>query len=322
MAETDWSQFIPGLIVEIFGGLIVLGLIAYFKSEKIKKWFDRLLNKMVSTTKWLIAKWRLIVLHSFIVVLGVVFFRIYADWRILTFSLLCYVVGLLSWGLTIGRPISFRKSKSTESKTKYLPIPLIPGVGNSYLKSRYVAPPSGDVFLGKAQFRLESNTLIFDTNEQIRYYIQRNDGGKDIDFKLPKPQNQVKSAFFLINSSNSKSIYAQQDVGEIKLVFKDAPPIVIELVLGKNIREWCPGNPGDYVREASSPMLTMNAWTGLSRHGGNAVIDCLQIPVYESMRNCFLEKIVLTHKPVQQSPDTMVVHFSIFAVSLEIVQGI
>jgi hypothetical protein len=324
MPESNWSQFIPELIVAFVGVLFALvagGVIAYLRSDKFKKWFDRLLNKMMLASKWLIAKWYLIVLHSLVVVLGTVVFRIYADWRILAFSFVCYVVGLLSWGLSIGRPISFGRSKSTGSKTKYLPIPLIPGIGNSYLKSRYIAPPSGDVFLGKAQFRLEPDALIFDTNEHIRYYMPRKDSGKEIDFQLPKPQNQVKSAYFLINSGNSKSIYAHQDIGEIRLVFKDAPPIVVELVLGENIREWCPGNPGDFVREASSPMITMDAWTGLSKHGGNAVIDCLQIPVYECMRNCFLEKIVLVHKSLQRPPDTMGVHFPIFAVSLEIAQG-
>ncbi len=320
MPESNWSQFIPDLIVALAAvlfALVVGGGVAYLKSNKFKKWFDRLLKEIVLASKWVVAKWHLIVLHSLVVIWGTVVLRIYADWKILAFSLVCYMLGLLSWGLFIGRPISFSRSKSTESKTKYLPISLIRSIGNSYLKSRYIAPPSGDVFLGKAQFRLEPDALIFDTNQQIRYCTPRKDGGKEIDLPLPEPQNQVKSAYFLINSSNSKSIYKYQHIGEIMLVFKDAPPIVIELVLGDNIREWCPGNPGDFVREASSPMITMDAWTGLSKHGGNAVIDCLQIPVYECMRNCFLENIVFVHKSQQQPPDTMGVHFSIFAVSLE-----
>lgn len=325
MPESNWSQFIPSLINTFIGVLLTLivgGVIAYLKPNRFKKWFNQLLTKMTLALKWLISKWQLIVLHSFVVILGVVILRIYSDWRILAFSFICYVVGLLSWGLYIRRPISFSRSKSTESKTKFLPISLFPGIGNSYFKSRYIAPPSGDVFLGNARFRLETDALIFDTNEQIRDYSPRNDGGKEIDFQLPKPQNQIKSCYFLINSGNSKSIYAHQGIGEIRLVFKDAPPIVVELVLGENIREWCPGNPGDFVRDASGPMITMDAWTGLSKHGGNAVIDCLQIPVYACMRNCFLEKIILVHKSLQKPPDTMGVHFSIFAMSLEVAQGI
>lgn len=325
MPESNWSQFVPDLIVAFVGAFFVLvvgGVVAYLRSDKFKKWFDRLLNKMILASKWLIAKWHLVVLHSLVVILGIVVFRIYEDWRIPVFSIVCYVVGLLTWGLSIGRPLSFGMSKSTASKTEYLPISLVPGVGNSYLKGRYIAPPSGDVFLGKAQFRLEADALVFDTNEHIRHYTPRNDGSKEIDFQLPKQQDRVKAVYFLINSGNSKSLYAHQEIGGIRLVFKDAPPIVVGLVLGENIREWCPGNPGDFVREASSPMITMDVWTGLSKHGGNAVIDCLQIPVYECMRNCYLEKIVFVHKSLQRPPDTMGVHFSIFAMSLEIMQAV
>ena len=197
---------------------------------------------------------------------------------------------------------------------------MIPGIGNSYLKTRYIAPPSGVVFLGKAQFRLEPDAFIFDTSKQMTY-LPRNDGGKEIDFRLRKPQNQVRSAYFLINSSNSKSVYAHQAIGKIKLVFRHAPPIVVKLVLGENIREWCPGNPGDFVREASSHMTTMDVWTGLSKSGAHAVIDCLEIPVHECIRDCPLEKIVFVHKCLQHPSDAMGVHFSVFAVSLGIAQG-
>ncbi len=67
------------------------------------------------------------------------------------------------------------------------------------------------------------------------------------------------------------------------------PDLVVESVLGENIREWCPGNPGDYAREASSSIITMGVWTGLSEGGVDAVIDCLRIPVYECMRSCYLK---------------------------------
>jgi hypothetical protein len=213
-----------------------------------------------------------------------------------------------------------KSNKFVENKPKFLPIPLNPGIGNSYLKDRYIAPPFGDVVLGGAQFLFKADSLIFDTKEQIRESLPLNNGGKEIDFQLPKPEYQVKSVYFLINSGNSKSIYSNECIGEIRLLFKDAPPIVIELVLGLNIREWCPGNPGEYVREVTSPTITMDAWKGLSKSGASAVMDCMQIPVYECMRNCFLEKIIFIYKPTQRPTDTMGVHFSVFAVSLEIEQ--
>ena len=115
--------------------------------------------------------------------------------------------------------------------------------------------PPGTSFLGKARFRLESDALIFDTNEQIRYLHDcATDGGKEVDLPLPHPQNQVKSAYFLINSRNSKGIYAHQGIGEIRLVFEDAPPIVVELVLGENIPGMVP-RQSPVILYAKHPVL-------------------------------------------------------------------
>jgi hypothetical protein len=199
-----------------------------------------------------------------------------------------------------------------------LPIPISAGFGNSYLKNRYINPPVGNVVLGGAQFRLEKDSLIFDTNEQIRYYLPHDDGGKEVEFQLSTSVNRVKSVYFLINSGNSKKIYADRSIGRIRLVFKEAPPIDVELELGKNIREWCPGNSGGYIRETSSPETITDVWTGMSKDGAMAVIDCLRISVYECMKDCYLEKIIFNHRSLPQTPDIMGVHYSVFGITLEI----
>ena len=59
----------------------------------------------------------------------------------------------------------------------------------------------------------------------------------------------------------------------------------------------------------------------MNKQGASAVIDCLEVPVYESMRNNALEKIIFVHKPTQRPSDTLGVHFFVFAVSLEIEQS-
>ena len=210
---------------------------------------------------------------------------------------------------------------ANKNRAVFLPIPLRPGIGNTYLKYRYIDPPTGDVVLNGVRFLLAPDMLIFDTSGQISSYLPRNDGGKEVDFRLPEPAIGVKSVYLLINSGNSKNIYANETIGKIRLIFKDAPPIVVELVLGQNIREWCPGNSGEFVRETSSLSIT-NVWTGMSKNGTNAVIDCLKIPVFQCMKNCSLQQIVFVHKPIQKPPDTMGVHFSVFAISLEIEQQV
>jgi len=323
MPKIDWSQFIPDLIIAVIVmvGTVILGRIAYFRSERFKTWLNRLLLKFALGLRWLVEKWYFFIPLCIVIILGIITFRIYADWKIVAFTFMCYIIGLLSWGLSNRHQKLRGRNRAINSiKAKFLTIPMPAGIGNSYLKDRYIAPPFVDVVLGGAQFQFKADSLIFDTNEHNPYYRPRNDGGKEIDFQLPKPENQVKSVYFLINSGNSKSIYANEVIGEIRLLFKDAPPIVVELVLGQNIREWCPGNSGDYVREASSPTITMDAWKGLGKNGATAVMDCLQIPVYECMRNCFLEKIIFVYKPTKRPTDTMGVHFSVFAVSLEIEQ--
>ena len=270
-------------------------------------------------TKWLVEKWYLVLPFCMVILLGAVAFRLYGDWKLVAFPFASYIIGLLSWVLFNSHQKLFEKKQAKGAiKPKFIPIPISGDLGNSYLKSRYINPPIGEVVLGGAQFRLEKDSLIFDTNEHIRYYLPLDDGGKQVDFQLSKSLNGVKSVYLLINSGNSKNIYANSIIGRIRLVFKEAPPIDVELELGKNIREWCPGNSGEYIRETSSPETITDVWTGMSKNGANAVIDCLKIPVYEIMKDCYLEKIIFTHRFFPQPPDTMGVHYSVFGISLEI----
>jgi hypothetical protein len=325
MSEIDWSQFIPDLIIAFIGVLIAsifAGKIVYFKSERFKTWLNKLPTKFVFGLKWLFERWYFFLPFSIVIILGAIAFRTYGDWKITAFSLICYAIGLFSWWLPKSRQTLFRRnSKNNTIETKFLPISLSAGIGNSYLKNRYIEPPVGDVVLGGVQFLLKQDSLVFDTNEQIRYYLPHDDGSKEIEFQLPESVNRVKSVHFLINSGNSKTTYANKKIGKIRLVFKEAPPIDVELILGENIREWCPGNSGEYIRETSSPATVVGVWAGMSKSGANAVIDRLKIPVFECMRDCFLEKIIFVHKSVPQSPDTMGVHFSVFGISLEIQLG-
>jgi len=323
MPESDWTQFIPDLVITVIGvmfAIIAAGIIAYFKSERFKTWLNKLLAKFTFGLKWLVEKWHFFLPLGIFIILGTLALRIYTDWNIVALSFTCYMIGLLGWGLSNRHQILRVKNKGTT--TRFLPITLPPGIGNSYFESRFIDPPSGENISGKVRFDLQPKSLIFDSNEQIRFSLLKDDGGIGVEFQLTKPINKIASAYFLINSGNSKRIYENEKVGEIELIFKDAPPIITKLVLGKNIREWCPGNVGDYVRETNSPDTILGVWKGLSKQGANAIIDCLKIPIYDCMRNNFLEKIVFVHKSTPKPQDTMGVHFSVFGVSLEIYQDL
>jgi hypothetical protein len=290
-------------------------------TQRFKTWLNKLSASAAHRFKWLVVeKWYFSFPLFIAIVFGVIVFRFYADWKIVFLSFTFYIIGLLGWGLSNNRqPQIFSKKQALNAaKPKFIPITLQASIGNSYLKNRYIDPPIGDVVLGGARFQLKKDSLIFDTNENMRYYLPLDYGGKQVDFQLPKSVNRVRSVYFLINSGNSKNIYANKSIGKISLIFKDAPPIDVQLELGKNIREWCPGNSGEYVREISSPETVTGVWTGMRKNGANAVIDCLKIPVYEFMKDCYLEKIIFVHRSLPQPPDTMGVHYSVFGISLEI----
>ncbi len=317
MLKSDWSQFIPDLIISILV-LFITGAVAYIKSAKFKNWLKNLLARFVLALKWIGGKWPLLVKVFILITLGGVIYLIYSDWKIIVLSIIFYLIGLLGWGLSNkNKLIPGQKRRTDVVKTKFLPMPIPAGIGNSYLRSRYINPPSGNIDLGEAQFHFEPNSLIFDTNENITYYLPLSDNGKQVDLQLHIPVNKVKAVYFLINSGNSKIEYENTSIGKIALIFKEAPPINVELILGQNIREWCLGNPGNYVRETTSSTID-RVWTGIGKNGANAVIDCLKIPIFDCMRECYLEKIVFVHKSIPQPPDTMGVHYSVFGISVEI----
>lgn len=225
-------------------------------------------------------------------------------------------------GLTIAATMLYRffilskRKDALVSESKFLPVLIPPGVGNKYFGAFYIDPPSGDVLLGGAKFHLQSETLVFDTNSQLHTYFTRDDGCNEVVLGLRQPERCIKSVYILINSGNSRGFYLSEKVGEIKLVFSDAPPIIKELILGRNLREWCIGAFANLVRELSDPSCKV-VWQGVNKDGTYAVIDCLKITVPNSHLENSLVKIVFVHKPTQKNEDTLGVQYFVSGISLE-----
>ena len=210
-----------------------------------------------------------------------------------------------------------RQPKNTDNSILFTPVPLFPGIGNANLHDLYLNPPIGDVHLNSIPFQIHPGALFFDTNAQIRFYLPQVDGGKEVDLRPSIPIANIKKVHFLINSGNSKRVYANQKIGEIRLLFSNVHPMSTDLILGYNIREWAVGNQGDYVRELSAPSVQM-AWQGMNKQGINAVIDHLEIVVPDSIRNTVLEKIVFVHRPTRHATDSLGVQFIVLAVTVEV----
>ena len=207
--------------------------------------------------------------------------------------------------------------QNTRNSGIYKPISLHPGIGNAYLRNLYLNLPDGDARLDGIPFLIARDTLYFDTNEQIRYYLPRQDGGKEVEMPLTEPIANVKKVHFLINSGNSKCVYAGQKIGEIVLRFDNVYPISIDLILGHKIREWAVGNQGDLVRELTDSSVRL-AWQGMNKQGVNAVMDHLEVTIPDAINNAILEKIIFVHMPTRHATDSLGVHYLVLAVTVEV----
>jgi hypothetical protein len=209
-----------------------------------------------------------------------------------------------------------RQIEDSDSPCLFTPLPLLPGIGNASLHNLYITPPLGEVHLNNIPFQIPNGALVFDTNAQIRYYLPQADGSKEIELPLSVAVSNVRKVHVLINSGNSKNVYANQKIGEIRLLFGNVHPMSTDLILGYNIREWAVGNQGDYVRDLSAPTTRM-AWQGMNKQGVNAVMDHLEIAVPDAIQNAVLEKIVFVHKPTQHATDSLGVQYIVMAITVE-----
>jgi len=289
-------------IVGLIAILTALGTVIAFVSSFIPSLADRTQN----ITLWLLEPFAM---PRYIVMGG-------------AFALVVLIVMTTKRYFSSLASISFlqKLNKPVENKPKFVPIPLPAQIANAYLSDRFLDLPSRIITPNndKVEFQLPADSLILDTNIIIRYVMPRDYGWEEFGFRLPKPVQNIKSVHFLINSGNSLMAYNGFKVGEIKLIFKDTPPIVTDLVIGKNIREWCIGNPGNYVREVSDHLVNNLAWKGDNKEGVRAVMDDLKIPVFEVLRNNLLEQIIFAHNKATKPPDQTGAHFSVFAITLEL----
>jgi hypothetical protein len=203
----------------------------------------------------------------------------------------------------------------TNDSHYYLKIP--PGIGNKYLSEFYIDFPTGIVNLEGVCFHLEHKSLVFDTGSHIRHYYPVDNNGKEVRLKLPEPITGISAAYFLINSGNSKEVFESEKIGEIILCYEGGLEFPVDLVLGKNIREWRIGSSGDYVRKHSD-LNSKLVWQGFSTDGTNAIMDCLEMNIPDSNRNNTLDEIRFVHHQFQKSGDTLGPQYFISGITLEL----
>src|SRR5687767_14381314 len=96
--NSDWSQFIPSLIVGII--VLILGWIfTILASKKFRDWFYQIIDKLDIKKHFLIAKYRWIKYRGFFLIcilmaiLGVVYYLISSDWISVVLSGMFFLLG-------------------------------------------------------------------------------------------------------------------------------------------------------------------------------------------------------------------------------------
>lgn len=130
------------------------------------------------------------------------------------------------------------------------------------LAALYLNPPSGSVTLGGKPFTMGS----FD-------WLAAGQSGT-FAASFPSPTG----VYLLVNSSYTAPSYAGLKVGTVQLAFSDGTSQAVDLVVGKNVREWQVG-AGWTVNTVNDPSNT-NVWMGVCCSGTTAAaIDMLSVPV-------------------------------------------
>ncbi len=185
------------------------------------------------------------------------------------------------------------REKLKQSGVEVLPLNLIANAHDLSIKYRNLA--MGEQWFNGIPFLL--NASYFDTNAKETRLAT---------LKLNPPIAQVSSVHVLVNAENAWKRYKETElegttIGKIKLLFNDGNSEETKFILGRNVREWDPGNkPGslvDIVTDKSSKL----AWVGKNTSGNEAVIDHLEIPTHAHYRTR-LEQIVITKDTHPETP--------------------
>ncbi|TEU21864.1 MAG: hypothetical protein E3J21_01450 [Anaerolineales bacterium] len=185
------------------------------------------------------------------------------------------------------------------------------GIANANdLARRYPDLCFGESWFNGVRFLLNAN-----------YFQTGPNGPRYTEFKSDKPLGRTSSVHLLVNAANAWKRHKGKNlegvtIGRVQLLFDDETAQETLLILGRNLREWAPGNkPGELVDKVTDP-LSQVAWKGRNDRGNEAIIDQLEIPVQERHRKKGLKQISISRDIQPGTPEDILV-LAIFAITLE-----
>lgn len=282
------------LIVVVFGIRIQLRL-------SWQQVFSRLFVPIKTMWHWFLprlkAYWRHVLALVAFLAICLVTYKIYQNIWII--GLLIAYTALLAFIFRTWFP-----AEQYKIKHKFITVPL-DRIANSSIEEHYSDPPqTTEDGQGEIPFLIKRGERgIFNT-----HYLK----GAEAFITLKEPISHVLSVYMLINSGNSRTEHIRSIVGTVELVFEDNSVQEKDLELGKNLREWAPGNiiPGGLVDTATDQHY-QPFWAGKNTRGNDAVIDRLEIPIQKRNSDNRLKQIKLIHKHQKNC------HLLVFAVTLK-----
>ncbi|MDW8325731.1 MAG: serine/threonine-protein kinase [Anaerolineales bacterium] len=160
------------------------------------------------------------------------------------------------------------------------PVSIAP-IANSPLSVDYAKPPEGRVELGGVTFDLDGRAFRSQASPSPNNTFP---AGAVLEVSLPR----VERVFVLITAGNAFLRFRDKTVARIVLTFDAVPAYSVDLVLGKNLREW--HRPNNVVNTA--PDIT-EVWRGPIKGYPNLVghLDMLTITLPEEWRAATLTRI-------------------------------
>jgi serine/threonine protein kinase len=169
---------------------------------------------------------------------------------------------------------------STLAPLTWQPIPLNP-IANAALADDYAQPPRGKVTLAGVPFNLDGRAFKSQAEPAP-------DNAFPTHAALTLAAPRAEQVQVLITAGNAFTRWRGRALGRITLLFDNAPPLKIDLVLGKNLREWHAAN--NVI--ASAAGIT-EAWRGeIAGHPDlTGTLDLLTIKVPDDRRSATLTGI-------------------------------
>jgi len=160
------------------------------------------------------------------------------------------------------------------------PVSIAP-IANGVLSVDYAKPPTGRVELGGVTFDLDGRAFRSQASPAPNNTFPTSAA---LEVSLPR----VERLFVLVTAGNAFRRFRDQTVGQIVLTFDTAPLYTVDLVLGKNLREW--HRPDNVVNVAPE---TSEVWRGPIANFPNLVghLDMLTIVLPADWHTATLTRI-------------------------------